>query len=168
MSDKNLITVFTKWRSRFLRQAMRMLPSEQDAEDVLQDAFIRLWQKADMVNTDEEATALATVTIRHLAIDRFREGQHRHTVEINGQMPEPTDNEDDTANQEERRTLVETIMRRVLTPLQQRIIQFREYEGRSYEEVADLLGMNQPAVRVQLSRARKAIRDEYKRINMKP
>ena len=149
-----------------MRQAIRMLPSEQDAEDVLQDAFIRLWQKADMVNSDEEATALATVTIRHLAVDRYREVQQRQTTEIHEQMPNVTDDEDEMTSQEARRKIVEAIMRRVLTPLQQKIIQLREYEERSYEEVAAMLHMNQPAVRMQLSRARKAICDEYKRLNV--
>lgn len=162
MSDKNLINVFTHWRSRFLRQAMRMLPSEEDAEDVLQDAFVRLWSYKDRLNTDREAVAMATVTVRNLAVDRFRQLRRVETTELNDNIESQSDSEDAEEDKlAERHSLVSDIMRQVLTPLQFRIIELREYEGKSYDEVARELGMTQPAVRMQLSRARKAIREKY-------
>ena len=162
MSDKNLIYAFTHWRSRFLRQAMRMLPSEEDAEDVLQDAFVRLWSQKDKLNTDSEAVAMATVTVRNLAVDRFRQLRRTETIDPNGNIEGQSDAEDAKEDKlAERHALVSDIMRQVLTPLQLRIIELREYEGKSYDEVARELGMTQPAVRMQLSRARKAIREKY-------
>lgn len=162
MSDKNLINAFTHWRSRFLRQAMRMLPSEEDAEDVLQDAFVRLWSYKDRLNTDREAVAMATVTVRNLAVDRFRQLRRVETTELNDNIESQSDSEDAEEDKlAERHALVSDIMRQVLTPLQLRIIELREYEGKSYDEVARELGMTQPAVRMQLSRARKGIREKY-------
>lgn len=165
MSEQNLTTAFTRWRSRLLRQAMRMLPSVEDAEDVLQDAFIKLWSRASQLESDEEAIALSTTVIRNLSIDRIRHGQHIQTESLNEQNGEVYDNGENEYKEDDRKALVEQIMRKTLTPLQQRIIQLREYEQRSYEEVVRLLVMKEPAVRMQLSRARKAIRDEYKRIH---
>jgi RNA polymerase sigma-70 factor (ECF subfamily) len=165
MSEQNLITVFTRWKSRLLRQAMRMLPSEEDAEDVLQDAFIKLWAKACQLESDEEAIALTTVTIRNLSIDRLRHNRHLQTESLNEQPGEAYDHEENSYEVDDRKVLVEQIMKRALTPIQQQIVQLREYEQKSYEEVAKLLGMKEPAVRMQLSRARKAIRDEYKRLD---
>ena len=162
MGDKNLINAFTHWRSRFLRQAMRMLPSEEDAEDVLQDAFVRLWSYKDRLNTDREAVAMATVTVRNLAVDRFRQLRRVETTELNDNIESQSDSEDAEEDKlAERHALASDIMRQVLTPLQLRIIELREYEGKSYDEVARELGMTQPAVRMQLSRARKAIREKY-------
>ena len=162
MSDKNLINAFTHWRGRFLRQAMRMLPSEEDTEDVLQDAFVRLWSYKDRLNTDREAVAMATVTVRNLAVDRFRQLRRVETTELNDNIESQSDSEDAEEDKlAERHALVSDIMRQVLTPLQLRIIELREYEGKSYDEVARELGMTQPAVRMQLSRARKAIREKY-------
>lgn len=162
MGDKNLINAFTHWRSRFLRQAMRMLPSEEDTEDVLQDAFVRLWSYKDRLNTDREAVAMATVTVRNLAVDRFRQLRRVETTELNDNIESQSDSEDAEEDKlAERHALVSDIMRQVLTPLQLRIIELREYEGKSYDEVARELGMTQPAVRMQLSRARKAIREKY-------
>jgi RNA polymerase sigma-70 factor (ECF subfamily) len=161
MSEQTLISAFSRWRNRLLRQALRFLPSKEDAEDVLQDAFIRLWAKAEQIETEKDAASLATVVIRNMAVDHYRQQKRKpQTTDV-----EMLDLQEETADIDERRQLVDEIMQRVLTPLQLRIVELREYEGFGYDEVASILGMQQPAVRMQLSRARRAIREEYVRVN---
>ncbi|MBQ9164294.1 MAG: sigma-70 family RNA polymerase sigma factor [Bacteroidaceae bacterium] len=161
MSEQTLISAFSRWRNRLLRQALRFLPSKEDAEDVLQDAFIRLWAKAEQIETERDAASLATVVIRNMAVDHYRQQKRKpQTTDV-----EMLDLQEETADMDERRQLVDEIMQRVLTPLQLRIVELREYEGLGYDEVASILGMQQPAVRMQLSRARRAIREEYVRVN---
>ena len=161
MSEQTLISAFSRWRNRLLRQALRFLPSKEDAEDVLQDAFIRLWAKAEQIETEKDAASLATVIIRNMAVDHYRQQKRKpQTTDV-----EMLDLQEETADIDERRQLVDEIMQRVLTPLQLRIVELREYEGLGYDEVASILGMQQPAVRMQLSRARRAIREEYVRVN---
>ena len=161
MSEQTLISAFSRWRNRLLRQALRFLPSKEDAEDILQDAFIRLWAKAEQIETEKDAASLATVVIRNMAVDHYRQQKRKpQTTDV-----EMLDLQEETADMDERRQLVDEIMRRVLTPLQLRIVELREYEGLGYDEVASILGMQQPAVRMQLSRARRAIREEYVRVN---
>lgn len=161
MSEQTLISAFSRWRNRLLRQALRFLPSKEDAEDVLQDAFIRLWAKAEQIETERDAASLATVVIRNMAVDHYRQQKRKpQTTDV-----EMLDLQEETADIDERRQLVDEIMQRVLTPLQLRIVELREYEGLGYDEVASILGMQQPAVRMQLSRARRAIREEYVRVN---
>ena len=161
MSEQTLISAFSRWRNRLLRQALRFLPSKEDAEDVLQDAFIRLWAKAEQIETEKDAASLATVVIRNMAVDHYRQQKRKpQTTDV-----EMLDLQEETADIDERRQLVDEIMQRVLTPLQLRIVELREYEGLGYDEVASILGMQQPAVRMQLSRARRAIREEYVRVN---
>lgn len=161
MSEQTLISAFSRWRNRLLRQALRFLPSKEDAEDVLQDAFIRLWAKAEQIETEKDAASLATVVIRNMAVDHYRQQKRKpQTTDV-----EMMDLQEETADMDERRQLVDEIMQRVLTPLQLRIVELREYEGLGYDEVASILGMQQPAVRMQLSRARRAIREEYVRVN---
>ena len=72
-----------------------------------------------------------------------------------------TDSADEILEKEERFRAVERIIAQRLTPLQQQILRMKEYEGRKYNEIADILGMQEPAVRMQLSRARKEIRECY-------
>ena len=161
MSEQTLISAFSRWRNRLLRQALRFLPSKEDAEDILQDAFIRLWAKAEQIETEKDAASLATVVIRNMAVDHYRQQKRKpQTTDV-----EMLDLQEETADIDERRQLVDEIMQRVLTPLQLRIVELREYEGLGYDEVTSILGMQQPAVRMQLSRARRAIREEYVRVN---
>jgi len=164
MSEKILTAAFKRWRSRFLRQAMHILPSEEDAEDALQDAFLKLWPKAGDIETEKDAVAMTSVTIRNLSIDRYRKQQHSPTVDI-----DEKDIAEETASEsvmvEDKMRIVEEIMRRTLSETQQTIIRLRDYEGKSYEEIGQILGMQPTAVRMQLSRARKAIREEYRRLH---
>ena len=122
MSEQTLISAFSRWRNRLLRQALRFLPSKEDAEDVLQDAFIRLWAKAEQIETEKDAASLATVVIRNMAVDHYRQQKRKpQTTDV-----EMLDLQEETADIDERRQLVDEIMQRVLTPLQLRIFELRE------------------------------------------
>ena len=144
----------------------RIVVGHDDAEDVLQDAFVRLWPLSERISSDQEAKALATTTVRNLAIDRYRTLQRMKTAEN-----EPEDiadtAQDEESETEQRMAVVEEIMSRVLSPTQQTIFRMREFEQISYEQIAKQLNMQPAAVRMQLSRARKAIRDEYRHIKSK-
>ena len=69
MSKATLTSTFTELRKGFLRLAMRFLPSQEDADDALQEAFFRLWKQADRISSREEAEALTVVTVKNLCID---------------------------------------------------------------------------------------------------
>ena len=160
MSDKTLTATFKKWRNRFLRQAMSMLPSEEDAEDVLQDAFEKLWPRAEMIDSENDARALATVTIRNMSIDRYRKNKRFVTVGIeDDEIAEMEENDDVLDN---RIRMVNKLMNLVLTEKQRIIVRMRDFEKMSFEDIGKQLSMQPTAVRVQLSRARKAIREAYR------
>lgn len=72
MSKETLISTFTDLRKSFLQLAMRFLPSREDADDALQEAFFRLWKHADRIDSREEAEALTVVTVKNLCIDTLR------------------------------------------------------------------------------------------------
>ena len=76
MSKETLTSTFTELRKGFLRLAMRFLPSQEDADDALQEAFFRLWKQADRISSREEAEALTVVTVKNLCIDILRRRSH--------------------------------------------------------------------------------------------
>ena len=125
------------------------------AEDALQDAFVKLWGRYELESVSQ-AKALLSTAAKHAEIDEKR---RRKTV--------PLDNRDvmeEESGMKEREELflrVDDLVRTRLTDIQQYIIRRHQYEGASLEKVARELGMKPPAVRMQLSRARKTIRELY-------
>lgn len=162
MSEQVLTTAFVQLRTRILQFATRFFPAEDDADDALQDAFCRLWAHRDEIKTINEAEALAKTTVRNLAIDSYRRRNAMPTDDIETvAVADDSPPADERVVVEERFRMVESIIVRHLTPQQQAIVRLREFEQQSFSEIAARLSMEEPAVRVQLSRARKKIRECY-------
>lgn len=161
MSEETLVSTFTILRRRLRSIAMHLMPHSDDAEDALQEAFCRLWQRRDTINSIKDAEALAATTLRNISIDQYRK-RKIETVPIDEQHDTQ---EDDDESKEELLNEIETIISQELTPLQKDILQRKEYNGESTEEIAISLGMQETAVRMQLSRARKKIRECYQKRN---
>ena len=163
MNEEFLVTTFTEMRKGFLRLASRFLPNEEDASDALQDAFCRLWPKRNQIHSSQEAEALAVTTIRNLCIDQIRK-EKMDVVELDAERDsKPSETIEERLAKEELFLEVEEIINRQLSPIQRQILQEKEYEGKSIEEIADGLQMQPTAVRMQLSRARKTIRECYQK-----
>ena len=164
MNEKNLINTFTRGRSRLLQMARRLLESQDDAEDALQEAFSRLWPRAETLRSEAEAEKLATVTVRNISIDQLRRQSDHPSADI-GDLHYDSSLTTDTEAEQERREqyeIVQQLITQRLTPLQQRILRLHDMEDQSYDEIAKQEGMQEAAVRMQLSRARKMIRECYR------
>lgn len=149
-----LTETYQRIRLRLKARARKVLADAEAAEDALQDAFLKLWGRYPVRN-EQEAEALLTRTVRNVAIDQLR---NRKTVPIAGDLPE-----EDGEDRETRFRLVEEMVDTALTDIQKLIIRRHEYEGVHLEQIAKELGMQPPAVRMQLSRARKAIREQFRK-----
>jgi len=174
MSEDIITSAFVRLRKKFLRLALGMLPSQEDAEDALQDAFIRLWQREEQLETEQDVEAMTVTTLRHIGIDRWRrtsasalpDNEEENTQAEDANLNRASWNQyaAEEAEKEARESLkrMEAWMENELTPLQLEIIRLREYEEQSYADIASLLNMTETAVRMQLSRARKRIRQRWK------
>ena len=149
-----LTETYQRIRERLRAGAGKMLSDAEAAEDALQDAFVRLWGRYQ-VRSEREAEALLTRTVRNVSIDQLRK---RKTVPLVMDLPEER-----TENREALFRRVEEMVDTELTDLQRLIIRRHEYESVTLERIAEELGMQPPAVRMQLSRARKTIREQYRK-----
>lgn len=156
-----LLAVFTTLRQTFRRVAVRLLEDEDEADDVLQDAFCRLWPRRETIRTKNEAAALANVTVKHLCIDTLRGRKGISRID-EADTPDLPDDSDSQQEREERFRAVEEAANACLTPVQQQILRLRDYEDKPYAEIALSLGMTEEAVRMQLSRARKTVRQQWR------
>jgi RNA polymerase sigma factor (sigma-70 family) len=141
--------------------AFRFLKSREEAEDAVQEVFIRLWNKKEKLDEYNSIEALATTTIKNYCIDQLRKIR---TIAIEEtvsrvayqQGPSP----DEQLEQVETALILHDVIAG-LPELYKEIIMKREIEGLSYEEIALITNQNINTLRVNLSRARKMIREEY-------
>lgn len=150
--------------NKLMRFALQILQDEEEAKDVLQDVFLKLWQKRDELSKIENIEAFAYRMMRNRCLDMIRA---RRTVSIDlltkARLPEEESTDVDhldTANS------VELVKKAIaeLPDLQRTIIHLRDIEQLEYEEIAEATQMNVNAIRVNLSRARKKVRDEILKI----
>ena len=137
-------------RPRLMLTARRYL-GDDDAEDTVQDALLRLWQMVGELRQPLDALALRLT--RNLCIDQVR--HRKPTV-----MLTDSDGTDLADGDDER---IERMMAVVSTlpDLQQTILRLRHLEGMEMNEIADLTGSSEVAIRKALSRARQAVRQKY-------
>lgn len=131
--------------------AMRYLHSSDDAEDIIQDALLKLWTMRDELRMPVEP--LARVLVRNKAIDLIRRTQPGISIDdlqLAGEEPPPTDGIERMMN------IVDT-----LPSMQQTILRLRHMEGMEMSDIAKLTGSTEVAVRKALSRARQTVRNEY-------
>ena len=145
-------------KNKLFRFAKRFLDNTEEAEDIVQEVFIRLWNRREKLDEYRSVEALAMITTRNMCLDKLK--TKKYTTE---RLENIRDEVEETLN-ETKNDLSEVIQKihRIIQTLpdqQRTIIQLRDIEGYDYEEIAGILGMNENAIRVNLSRARKKIRE---------
>lgn len=162
MNQEPLLSAFTRLRDNLLSMLRRILQNEDDASDAIQEAFCRLWPLRSKVKDEQEASALTVTTTRHICIDRVRQKSRftEYDPESN-EIQEETDNDNEQV--QELFLTVKRLIDRELTENQRLILELRDFRGFEIDEIARQLNMQPTAVRMNLSRARKTIREQYKK-----
>jgi RNA polymerase sigma-70 factor (ECF subfamily) len=157
---------FDPLRPRLVRVAYRMLGSVADAEDVVQEAFIR-WMAADRASVDQpEAWLRRTVT--RLALDVLKSARRRRETYVGPWLPEPVVEAGDIFAEEgdDDVTLPLLLALERLSPLERAAFLLHDVFGASFEEVAETLGRDEAAVRQLASRARTHVRASRPRFDV--
>ncbi len=155
---------FLPLHTQLYRTAFRLMGNAMDAEDMVQEAYLKLWERRDDLGHVANMEAYCTSLIRHICIDAFR----RKRPEEDSPPPEEfplTDNEDAATaleRQDEAEQLTSLINR--LPEGQRTVMTLHDVEGCSYEEIEEATGFTAVNIRVMLSRARKKIREQFERI----
>lgn len=132
--------------------AQRYLHDPQAAEDIVQDALLRLWQIRDTLQSP--IRALAQVLVRNLSIDAIRR-RHPH-VDVTALASLAAD----TPSDDERYRRVMQLVDH-LPSMQQTLFRLRHIEGMSYAAISAITGATEPAIRKAISRARQSILKQY-------
>lgn len=146
-----------------LHQARKLIGDAEDAEDVVQDVLLRLWSRRDELDRCRNLKAFVATMVRNACIDFLRT---RHTG--TSSLPEAlcTADGSDPHHDLEAKDEMELMHRivRSLPPLQQTILRMKDMEEYETEEIAQITGCSPEAIRSNLSRARKRVRDIYLKI----
>jgi RNA polymerase sigma-70 factor (ECF subfamily) len=150
------VAVFDQHRRRIFGIAYRMLGTVADAEDIVQETWIR-WQNADRADIREPAAFLATVATR-LSINATQSAHARRETYIGPWLPEPVNTDDDPALGAERGEALQFAILLVLeklSPTERAAYILREALDYPYERIADVIGATVASARQLVSRARK-------------
>lgn len=138
------------------RVAYYILESESDAEDAVQDLFLKLWNSRDTLDSVGNPRAYSITLMRNLCIDRIRRARQTSRIE---QAEIIADTSDITKNLEQKETLKRAAkVLDCLSPAQREVLKMRVFEDLSYDEMSSRTGMNNLTLRVLLSQARTKIK----------
>jgi len=158
MDKKEFTALILPLKDRLYRLAKRILVSQDEAEDAVQEVFYKLWNGKKNIENYKNPEAYAITMTKNYCLDRLKSKQASNLKIVHSNYQASVNLERDTETNDG----VEMVFRIMETlPEQQKIVlQLRDVEQFEFSEIAKMLDSNETAIRVALSRARKTIRDE--------
>lgn len=152
---------FLPYHPRLYRIAYALIGNSQDAEDILQDAYCKLWNKREGLDNIQNTEAFCITLVKNLCFDFLRSPRRNYQEEVieNVQLSTHVSPETETIEQDETRQIQKLIDK--LPEKQQQVIRLRGINDCSLEEIEEITGLSAVNVRVLLSRARKIIKEQY-------
>ncbi len=148
-----------QYADRLFRFAFSSLRNREQAEDVVQESFARVWEKRQTVDFAKAKPYLFTIA-HHVIIDEVR--YREHYADTESSLPI------ETKTTQSPYPDVNDILHKALATLpetQRNALLLRDYEGYSYHEIGDITGMSEAQVKVNIFRARTALKNKLKSID---
>lgn len=144
------------------RLALRITLNKAEAEDIVQDTLIKVWNRRDDWDTIDSIEAYCLTVCRNLALDRTKKADNR-TSSLDAKPLEQADSTSTPLENTARRNQIEIVSAIVdsLPEKQRSCIQLRDFEGKAYKEIAAALGITEEQVKVNIFRARQAIKQKF-------
>ena len=161
MELKEFKIIILPLRDKLLHYARRLTDDSPDAEDIVQDAFIKLWNMRDKLDDYRSPEAICKTITHNLCMDYWRS---RKPDPLSLDQVQMTDNQykvpDRWLEEKDNYNLMRQIIDS-LPPLQRSIIYMKDVQEYESDEIGEITGCNAEAIRSNLSRARKKVRDQY-------
>lgn len=151
-------------RNKLQNIALKLLQDSEDAEDIVQETFLKLWSMRDKLDEYNSVEALAVQITKNKALDKIKARKTERFEDENKLIISDELTPDKKLEQLDAVDIIRYIVQN-LPVLQQEIIRMKDIEGYEIQEIAEITGTQVEAVRVNLSRARKKVRDKFMELN---
>lgn len=147
------------------RLALRITLNHEEAQDVVQDTLIKVWNRRDEWSGIESIEAYSLTICRNLSLDRMKnKAMHNESLDsIPLETPDQGSSPYEQMLQKDRLDLVRRMVN-ALPEKQRSCMQLRDFEGKSYKEIAAILQISEDQVKVNIFRARQAVKQRYQQI----
>ena len=143
------------------RVALRIVLNREEAEDIVQDTLLKLWERREELEKVDNMESFALTVARHLALDR-KERMDNQLVSLDEEVhdqPEGQGGTDAPLMHRETQGFIADIIN-ALPEKQRTILQMRDIEGKNYKEIATTLSISESDVKVTLFRARNSLKEK--------
>ena len=158
MKQKEFLNTILPCKNTLYRLAKRLLVSSDEAEDAVQEIFLKLWKGRDKIDNYRSPEAFAITMTKNYCLDRLKSKQASNLKIVHNNYKN-SENIERTIEGNEGVELVTKIME-ALPEKQKMIMQLRDIEQFEFAEISQMLEINETAIRVALSRARKVVREQ--------
>lgn len=153
-------------KNELFRLALRITQNRVEAEDVVQETLIKVWKRRDDWHTIESIEAFCLTICRNHALDKQRH-MDNHVQSLDSTI-DPTDqshsaNPEEQIVQRDRVRLVRQLINQ-LPEKQRSCMQLRDMEGKSYRDIAAIMGITEEQVKVNIFRARQTVRERFQKV----
>ena len=151
-------------KNQLFRLALRITLSREEAEDIVQDTMIKVWDKRYEWSTIDSIEAYSLRICRNLSLDRLKKRDNQNDSFEEEQLDTVhTSTPQDRLIDQDRLRVVKEIVDS-LPEKQRSCIQLRDFEGKQYKEIADILGITEEQVKVNIFRARQVVKQRFQKI----
>lgn len=152
-------------KNQLYRLALRITLNSAEAEDIVQETLIKVWNRRDTWEGLENIEAFCFTICRNLSLDsiRLQENQLASLDEAHGEQADNSRNPSEEAIQKNQFYLIRKIVDS-LPEKQRSCIQLRDFEGKSYKDIAQILLITEEQVKVNIFRGRQAIKQKFQEI----
>lgn len=155
-------------RQKLYRFAYRLLENEEDAMDITQDALMKVWQQQERMTDLQNMEAWCMRIVRNLALDKLKARKYRRSEELDRAGDVPVQHQLNPHAAAEQQDVMNRV-HRIIAALPEKyrtIIQLRDIDGYSYQEIAEILAIELSEVKINLHRARKTVREQLQKLQV--
>lgn len=159
MNQQSFLELVQPFQDKLFRLAKRLLVSTEEAEDATQEVLLKLWSNKTKISSYKNVEAFAMTMTKNYCYDKLKSKHSSNLKIVHSNYKENEISLDKKLEHKDSLSWVMKLMDEL--PEQQRIImQLRDIEQYEFSEIAKVLNMKETAVRVNLSRARKVLREK--------